>query len=484
MRESCKPAGDPRTAQHKAKTLMMNAQEDEPESTREIQRNLLVEMLRVAGLDATDFSDAHDAVPTLLKRIEKLRAGERRLRIMADYTYDWEYWILPDGRLEYCSPSCKRITGYEVQEFLDDPGLLDRIVHPEDVHVWQEHCRTATAKPEHLHAVFRIINRAGEEVWISHHCLAILAQDGQYQGRRASNRDISARKQAEAKFRKKNEELEVYFSSSLDLLCIANVDGRFIRLNPEWEHVLGYSVSELEGRMFLDFVHPEDVQSTLATVSRLDNQEEILNYVNRYRCKNGSYRWIEWRSRPMGRLIYAAARDITDRKQAEATLQQSEENLARTLQSIGDGVISTDREGRVVRMNPVAEKLCGWKESEARGRGLGDIFHIVNAVSGKAAEDPVTRVLETGRVMGLANHTVLVSKNGEQYQIADSAAPIKDRDGNITGAVLVFRDVTLEYARDKIIKEEREQLLSIFNSIDGMIYIADPQTYELLYVNH
>jgi PAS domain S-box-containing protein len=448
------------------------------------QRNFLDEMLRILDLDAADFAGEEDMLQALFQRTRELQASEKRLRIVAGYTYDWEYWLLPEGRMEYCSPSCKRITGYEVQEFLDDPGLLDRIVHPEDAHVWQAHWQAAENQPEHLHAIFRIIHRSGEEFWISHHCLAIFAEDGQYLGRRASNRNISARKQAEARLRKKNEELELYFTSSLDLLCIANVDGRFLRLNPEWERVLGYSVSDLEDRMFLDFVHPEDVQSTLAAVSRLENQEEVLNYVNRYRCKDGTYRWIEWRSRPVGRQIYAAARDITERKLAEAKLQESEENLARTLQSIGDGVISTDREGRVARMNPVAEKLCGWKESEAKGRSLGEVFFIVNAMTREALQDPVKKVFKTGRVVGLANHTLLLSRDGAEYQIADSAAPIKDRAGNTTGAVLVFRDVTREYAREKAIREEREQLLSVFNSIDGMIYISDPETYEILYVNN
>ncbi len=296
--------------------------------------------------------------------------------------------------------------------------------------------------------------------------------------------DITDHKQAEEAFEKKSKELELYFTSSLDLLCIANTDGKFIRLNPEWESVLGYSISELEGRVFLDFVHPEDMEPTIAAVSRLKNQEHVLNFVNRFCCRDGSYRWIEWRSRSLGRQIYAAARDITERKRAEAKLQESEENLARTLQSIGDGVISTDTEGRVVRMNPVAEKLCGWSESEAKGHFLGEVFRIVNANTRQPLDDPVQKVFASGQVVGLANHTLLLSKDDMEYQIADSAAPIKDRKGDIAGAVLVFRDVTQDYAREKVIKDEREQLLSIFNSIEGMIYISDPKTYEILYVNN
>ncbi|MBN1584042.1 MAG: PAS domain S-box protein [Anaerolineae bacterium] len=129
--------------------------------------------------------------------------------------------------------------------------------------------------------------------------------------------DITERKQAEEALRKKTEELDQFFTVSLDLLCIADTEGYFRRLNPQWEIILGYSLSELEGQRFLDLVHPDDQASTVAALDDLGAQRAVLNFVNRYRCKDGSYSWIEWRSYPVGNLIYAAARDITERKQAE-----------------------------------------------------------------------------------------------------------------------------------------------------------------------
>ncbi len=112
-------------------------------------------------------------------------------------------------------------------------------------------------------------------------------------------------------------ELDRFFTTSLDLLCIADMDGIFHRLNREWENTLGYPVNQLIGRRFMDFVHPEDAPATLAAMARLERQEIILNFENRYRCQDGSYRWIEWRSTPVGKMIYAAARDVTERRQAE-----------------------------------------------------------------------------------------------------------------------------------------------------------------------
>ncbi|HQF39080.1 MAG TPA: PAS domain S-box protein [Opitutaceae bacterium] len=140
--------------------------------------------------------------------------------------------------------------------------------------------------------------------------------------------DITERKRAEALLREKQEELDRYFSSSLDLLCIADTDGHFIRLNPEWEKVLGYPVAELEGQVFLDYVHPDDLQSTLAAVGELAGQNEVRSFENRYRRRDGSYAWIEWRAKPVGPRIYAVARDITERKRIEATLRATNRELA------------------------------------------------------------------------------------------------------------------------------------------------------------
>lgn len=128
------------------------------------------------------------------------------------------------------------------------------------------------------------------------------------------------------------QELENFFGCSLDLLCIADTDGYFRRLNREWERVLGYRLDELEGQRLLDFVHPDDLEASLAVARQLGAQQEVLNFTNRYRCKDGTYRWLEWRSFPASKRIYAAARDITERTRAEekllALLQEKETLLA------------------------------------------------------------------------------------------------------------------------------------------------------------
>jgi PAS domain S-box-containing protein len=125
------------------------------------------------------------------------------------------------------------------------------------------------------------------------------------------------------------EELNQFFNVSLDLKCIANTDGYFLRLNPAWKKILGYTREELMAKRFLEFVHPDDLDRTREAVSTLSSQQEVISFENRYRCKDGTYRWLEWSSSPAGNLIFAAARDVTERKRAEAEASNARRELLR-----------------------------------------------------------------------------------------------------------------------------------------------------------
>lgn len=126
--------------------------------------------------------------------------------------------------------------------------------------------------------------------------------------------------------RSRTEELDQFFALNLDLLSIVSKDGRFIRLNPEWEHTLGYPVDELKGKKFIDYVHPDDQQETQLLSSQANNQR-ISGFVNRYRHKDGTYRWVEWFSVPFRDTVYASARDITERMNAAQALESARKKL-------------------------------------------------------------------------------------------------------------------------------------------------------------
>ena len=157
---------------------------------------------------------------------------------------------------------------------------------------------------------------------------------------------------------------------------------------------------------------------------------------------------------------------------ANLSLLESEERLAVTLNSIGDAVIATDAEGRVTRLNPLGERLTGWTQQEASGRPAVDIFHIVNKDTRQPGTIPLLDTLAHGTTQGLANHTVLIARDGSERDIADSCAPIRDRDGHVIGAVLVFRDVTTEYATQQALGDSAALIQTILDTVaDSIITI-------------
>jgi PAS domain S-box-containing protein len=151
---------------------------------------------------------------------------------------------------------------------------------------------------------------------------------------------------------------------------------------------------------------------------------------------------------------YQATLEILGRRAEE--LFQSEQQLRTTLDSIGDGVITCDAKGRVQMMNPIARELTGWSLAEARGELLEKVFPIVNETTRETVETPVAKVKRLNRIVGMANHTVLIRKDGTELKIADSGAPIRDKRGETTGIVLVFRDITMERkTQDALIANEK-----------------------------
>ena len=179
------------------------------------------------------------------------------------------------------------------------------------------------------------------------------------------------------------------------------------------------------------------------------------------------------------------------RRRAEAYERAERSRFQATVESIGDAVIATDAEGRVTFMNVVAEDLTGWVVPESLGRKLDDVFVIVNEETRQRTQNPVKKVLETGRIQGLANHTVLISKDGSERPIDDSASPIRNDLGEIAGVVLVFRDVTEKHRSARALAKSEERYRTLFHSmVEGfcvveMIFDGEgwPMDYRFLILN-
>lgn len=185
------------------------------------------------------------------------------------------------------------------------------------------------------------------------------------------------------------------------------------------------------------------------------------------------------------RQAEARAREMTaDLRRANAAVQASEESLALTLHSIGDAVIATDAEGRIVRMNPTAERLTGWSRAEAVGRPLEEVLHLVSALTREPSVNPVQRVLELGEVVGLANHTTLLARDGREYQIADSAAPIRDAAGGVVGVVLVFSDVSEQYRMVAALRASEERFALVNRVTFDVIWDQNVLTGDIWWNEH
>ncbi|MHB1688975.1 MAG: PAS domain S-box protein, partial [Ignavibacteriaceae bacterium] len=252
---------------------------------------------------------------------------------------------------------------------------------------------------------------------------------------------------------------------------------KFVYANTAAENLTGYTKEELLNLRFWDIIHPGFKELVRQTGIARQKGEQVPNrYELKILKKDGKEIWIdysagfiEWKGQP---AIIGTAFEITNLKRTENTLRESEEVFRTTLYSIGDAVITTDVFSNIIHMNPVAEKLTGWKESEAYGKIIFDVFKISNELTHQKVANPVERVLREGIVVGLANHTILISRDGTERPIADSGAPIRNEEGQITGVVVIFRDQTEERKAKKAL-EESERVLRKSQSI------AQLGSYEL-----
>ncbi len=160
--------------------------------------------------------------------------------------------------------------------------------------------------------------------------------------------------------------------------------------------------------------------------------------------------------------------------QTQEALQKQSEWLRVTLASIGDAVVTTDTEGRIISLNAVAESLTGWSNDEAAGQPLETVFRIINEQTRQPVENPAGRALREGVIVGLANHSVLIRKNGTERSIDDSAAPIKDEQGHVAGVVLIFRDVTEKRQDEEALRQSERRLRFVMDSMPQKIFTATP----------
>ena len=266
--------------------------------------------------------------------------------------------------------------------------------------------------------------------------------------------------------------LSAVLQSIGDAVIATDAQGRVELMNPIAEALTEWSAAEARGRPVTEVFrvvnevtrapveNPAETALSSGQVVGLANESVVLGRHGRETPVDDSAAPVRDRRGKVAGVVMVF-RDIDHRRRSHRALAAERERLAVTLRSIGDGVIATDVDAKVVLLNPVAEELTGWKQEQAAGRPLGEVFHIINEQTRVVCENPVAKVLATGTIVGLANHTALIARDGVERAIADSGAPIRDDQGNILGAVLVFRDVTAQRRlEDELTRVQRIDALS------------------------
>jgi PAS domain S-box-containing protein len=288
-------------------------------------------------------------------------------------------------------------------------------------------------------------------------------------------RDVSERKRADAT----QAYLAAIVESSDDAILSKDLNGIIQSCNRTAERLFGYSALELIGQSVRLLLPPDRQAEEDYILDRIRRGERVDHFETVRLAKDGRLIDISLTVSPVldasGTIIGVSkvARDITEQRRLAAELAVQREWFRVTLGSIGDAVIASNPDGSIGFMNPTAEELTGWRAEDARGRPLQEVFRIVNEKTRAVVDNPVAVVMRLGQTVGLANHTVLIARDGAERPIADSGAPIRGDDGRILGVVLVFRDVSEERRAEEAIAEQRQWFETTLESIGDAVIATD-----------
>ncbi len=284
--------------------------------------------------------------------------------------------------------------------------------------------------------------------------------------------DITRRKQAEA-------ERDRLFNLSLDMLCVAGFDGRLQQVNPAWTECLGWSVAELTSRPMLDFILPEDHAATRRVREKIYQGVPVRGFENRYRCKDGSYRWLSWAVHPLmeSRQVFSVARDITERKRAEESLFASEQRLNAFFTSAPAGLVLLDQQLRYVQLNETVAKINGVPLKDHLGKTVREILPKV----APAAEPLLQQVLTTGEpVLNVELSGETPSQPGVMRHWMESFFPIFGKDGRTDGVGIIFVEITEHKRAEEELRWKTTFLEAQVDSSPDGILVVDNQGRKIL----
>ncbi len=262
--------------------------------------------------------------------------------------------------------------------------------------------------------------------------------------------------------KKKSEELDRFFKVTIDLLCIANTDGDFIQLSNSWEKILGYNIQSLEGQKFLDFVHPQDLENTVQAMSELSSTQDVLGFINRYRCKDGSYRWIEWNSTsPDGKIIYASARDITERFEITATIEKERTFLRKIIDTVPGFIFVKDENSRFMLANKALAMAYGTLPENMIGKSDIDFNKNFDEVQNFIHDD---KEVIKNKIPKFIVEETITHTDGTEHFLSTIKVPLIEEDGSCRSLLGVTSDITgLKFA-EKLSLQSEEKFRNIIHS--------------------
>jgi len=408
-----------------------------------------------------------------------IKSNENIFDFIQNNSFDGlSYWDLENPENKWMNTRFWTVLGYLPDEMPHKSTAWQGIINQDDLKLASDTCNRYAENPNHpFDQMIRYTRKDGSIVRMLCRGLAIRDKEGKPIRMLGTHQEVSDIKNRELELIKANQKvheseakLNTLFTSMSEMMVMNElvfdengkpVNYRITDCNKAFTKITGITRKNAMGRLSTE-VYRTATPPYLKEFTGVALTGEPQHYESYFQPLDKS---LSISVISLGNNHFATVtKDITASRQSEEILRESEENLSITLHSIGDGVITTDKFGMIDRMNPVALKLCGWNEDEIKGKPLTQVFSIINAITRKPVPNPVEKVIENGEIVGLANHTVLVAKNGKEYQIADSAAPIRDKSGNIKGVVLVFSDVSEKYAAEDALKRKSENLAKLLRA--------------------
>ncbi|MEJ2207771.1 MAG: PAS domain S-box protein [Anaerolineae bacterium] len=422
---------------------------------------------------------------------EALRAGEERYRLVADFTYDWEYWTGPDGEYLYVSPSCRRITGYDPEDFQRDPDLMSRIIHPDDLPLWEAHTRAERERAKVQAVDFRIRTRDGQERWISHACQPVYGRDDTWLGWRGSNRDVTHRKEGEVEREELLAEAEEG-RRTLDALMDYVPQGITLASAPEMQVMrvsrfgqellggphAGQSVGQVADQWTVyevDGVTPM-AEEDLPLVRAIHHGEVVRDQELIQVNARGEHLWLSCDAGPIldraggiaGGIV--AWRDVTEHRRAEQALRDSEKRYRELFEGMIEGFalheIVCDDAGRPIdyrflKVNPAIVRLTGLDREALVGRTVLEVLpdtepFWIEAYGRVALSGEPIHFEQYSRV--LDRHYAVSAYRPAEHQFA-----------------CLFQDITDRIEGERVLRENEEKLRVLFEILPVGLSILDAE---------